>query len=133
MQKKLQMRDKATYEYAVIRVLPKVEREEFVNVGVILFSKPKRFLDMKVFVHEAKLLGLSPKLDLQQINDYLLAWEQVCKGAPAGGRIGEMELASRFRWLTASRSTIIQTSPTHTGLCTDPAEVLAKAFEFYVK
>ncbi len=126
------MRDKATFEYAVIRVLPKVEREEFVNVGVILFSKHKKFLDLKVHIDEAKLLALSPKLDIQQIRDYLAAWKAVCEGAPQGGRIGEMELPSRFRWLTASRSTMIQSSPTHTGLCTDPAEVLAKAFEMYV-
>jgi len=126
------MPNKATFEYAVIRVLPKVEREEFVNVGVILFSKPKRFLEMKVFVDEEKLLALSPKLDLQLIKQYLTAWEEVCQGAPKGGRIGEMELPSRFRWLTASRSTMIQSSPTHTGLCTDPQEVLAKAFELYV-
>ena len=126
------MPDKATFEYAVIRVLPKVEREEFVNVGVILFSKPKKFLGMKVHVDEAKLLQLSPKLDIQQIKDYLSAWQAVCEGAPKGGAIGEMEMPSRFRWLTASRSTMIQSSPTHTGLCTAPEEVLAKAFDFYV-
>lgn len=126
------MRDRVTFEYAVIRVLPKVEREEFVNVGVILFSKPKKFLGMKVQVDEAKLLALSPKLDIAQIKAYLTAWEEVCEGAPKGGRIGEMELPSRFRWLTASRSTMIQSSPTHTGICTNPAEVLAKAFELYV-
>lgn len=126
------MRDRATFEYAVIRVLPKVEREEFVNVGVILFSKPKKFLGMKIHVDEAKLLALAPKLNIQQIKDYLAAWEAVCEGAPRGGRIGEMELPSRFRWLTASRSTMIQSSATHTGLCTNPAEVLAKAFELYV-
>lgn len=126
------MRDRVTFEYAVIRVLPKVEREEFVNVGVILFSKPKKFLGMKVQVDEAKLLALSPKLDITQIKAYLAAWEEVCQGAPKGGRIGEMELPSRFRWLTASRSTMIQSSPTHTGMCTNPAEVLAKAFELYV-
>ena len=126
------MPSKATFEYAVIRVLPKVEREEFVNVGVILFSKPKKFLDMKTHVDEGKLSVLSPKLDIQQVKDYLVAWEEVCEGAPKGGRIGEMELASRFRWLTASRSTMIQSSPTHTGMCTDPEEVLAKAFEMFV-
>jgi len=126
------MRDKVTFEYAVIRVLPKVEREEFINVGVILFSKPRKFLGMKVHVDEVKLLQLAPKLDVQQIKNYLSAWKEVCEGAPNGGRIGEMELPSRFRWLTASRSTMIQSSPTHTGLCTDPQEVLAKAFELYV-
>lgn len=126
------MRDRVTFEYAVIRVLPKVEREEFVNVGVILFSKPKKFLGIMVQVDEAKLLALSPKLDIAQIKAYLTAWEEVCEGAPKGGRIGEMELPSRFRWLTASRSTMIQSSPTHTGMCTNPAEVLAKAFELYV-
>jgi len=126
------MRDNVTFEYAVIRVLPKVEREEFVNVGVILFSKPKKYLGIKIHVDESKLLGLSPKLDIAQLKAYLAAWEEVCEGAPKGGRIGEMELPSRFRWLTASRSTMIQSSPTHTGICTDPAEVLAKAFEFYV-
>lgn len=126
------MQSRVTFEYAVIRVLPKVEREEFVNVGVILFSKRKKFLGVKIHVDESKLLALSPELDLVQIKEYLAAWEKVCEGAPEGGRIGEMELPSRFRWLTANRSTMIQSSPTHTGMCTDPEEVLAKAFELYV-
>ena len=126
------MQDKVTYEFAVIRVVPKVEREEFLNVGVIVFSKAKRYLEMKYLLPTQKLSIFSPDLDIEALEDYLKAWEQVCAGRPHGGAIGEMDTASRYRWLTATRSTIIQSSRTHPGLCGDPAEVLEKLFELYV-
>mgnify|MGYP001798272466 CR=1 FL=1 len=126
------MQDKVTYEFAVIRVVPKVEREEFLNVGVILFSKSKRYLEMKYYLPEEKLRAFSPDLDIAALESYLKAWEEVCEGSPKGGAIGEFDTASRYRWLTATRSTIIQSSRTHPGLCGDPAEVLEKLFELYV-
>lgn len=126
------MPDKCTFEFAIIRVVPKVERDEFFNVGVILFSKRKKYLGIKYQIDEKKLAAFSEELDLDILNAYLKAWEQVCSGSPAGGVIGQMELPSRFRWLTASRSTIIQSSETHPGLCSDPAQELEDAFGRYV-
>lgn len=126
------MQDKVTYEFAVIRLVPKVEREEFLNVGVILFSKRKKYLGIKFQVDKKRIHAFSNEVDTEMIGKYLDAWKSICQGAPNGGSIGELELASRFRWLVASRSTIIQSSKTHPGLCHDPEEVLQKLFKQYV-
>ena len=126
------MQNKFTYEYAVIRVVPKVEREEFMNVGVIVFCKRKKFLDMKFVIDEKKLQSFSDQIDIDIINDYLEAWKQVCKGGRVGGKIGEEDRGFRFRWLTAYRSTIIQSSRIHPGLCTHPEQILEELFELYV-
>ena len=126
------MQDKATYEYSIIRLVPKVEREEFLNVGVILFSKQKDFLGIKYEIDEDRIRSFSKDIDIDEIKDYLHAWELICNGGPNGGAIGELVLASRFRWLTASRSTIIQSSQTHPGLCHIPEEVLVDLFKQYV-
>ncbi|MBT30392.1 MAG: hypothetical protein CMO01_12095 [Thalassobius sp.] len=126
------MQDRVTYEYAVIRLVPKVEREEFINIGVMIFSKPKRYIGIKYKIDEKKVKAFSEDLDIDTITSYLKAWEDVCEGAPKGGSIGEFDMASRFRWLTASRSTIIQSSKTHIGMCTNPAEVLQDLYEYYV-
>ncbi|MBA6154374.1 DUF3037 domain-containing protein [Gelidibacter maritimus] len=126
------MQDKVTYEYAIIRVVPKVEREEFFNVGVLLFSKRKKFLGVKYNIDQKKLEAFSEDLDITMLNNHLKAWEEVCKGSPKGGCIGEFEVSDRFRWLAASRSTIIQSSKTHSGLCTDPQKELDILFETFV-
>ncbi len=126
------MQDKVTYEYAVIRLVPKVEREEFLNIGVILFSKRKEFLEMKYQIDQERIASFSTEVDIDMIKNYLEGWDLICKGGPQAGRIGALEGASRFRWLVASRSTIIQTSKTHSGLCADPAKVLESIFGRYV-
>ena len=126
------MPDRVTYEYAIIRVVPKVEREEFLNVGVLLFSKPKKYLDIKYYVDQQRLLAFSTEIDLDLVAQHLHAWELICKGDKDGGPIGQQELPYRFRWLTANRSTILQCSKTHPGLCYDPKTVLKKLFERYV-
>lgn len=126
------MSNSEIYEYAIIRVLPKVEREEFVNVGVILFSKRKEFLDMKVHLDETRLLAFSKELDLDMLNGYLLAWEKVCKGGDGGGTIGQLEMHLRFRWLTANRSTIIQSSKVHPGRSNNPVQKLEDLFAKFV-
>lgn len=123
------MQDKYTFEYATIRIVPKVEREEFFNVGVILFCKRKKFIGIKYYIHPEKLKAFSPDVELDFFEDYLKAWELVCDGKAAGGKIGAMELSDRFRWLTACRSTIIQSSKTHPGLCEDPQQTLEEIFE----
>ncbi|MFT4643829.1 MAG: hypothetical protein ACI8ZX_000225 [Planctomycetota bacterium] len=126
------MQNKETFEYAIIRLVPKVEREEFFNIGVIVFSKSKRFLDIKYQIDPAKLKALSPDLDLDELNKYLHAWKLICDGKATGGLIGEMEQPNRFRWLTSCRSTIIQSSKTHPGLSEDPNKELEDIFVKYV-
>jgi len=126
------MQDNATFEYTLIRFVPKVEREEFFNVGVILFSKRKKFLGIKYQIDPVKLKAFSTEHELDALNAYLHAWKLICDGAPAGGMIGTFELSDRFRWLTACRSTIIQSSKTHPGLCDDPQKTLEALFEKYV-
>lgn len=126
------MQDKVTFEYAIIRVVPKVEREEFFNVGVLLFCKRKQFLDVKYVIDPKKLAVFTDELDLNLLNDYLHSWESICKGAPLGGTIGALELSDRFRWLAACRSTVIQSSDTHSGLCEDPQQELDTLFGAYV-
>ena len=126
------MQDKVTFEYAIIRVVPRVEREEFFNVGVILFSKRKRFLGVKYQINEAKLNAFCSELDLDTLNQYLSSWDMISKGDVKGGAIAEFEQSDRFRWLAATRSTVIQSSKTHPGLCTDPQKELDCIFEKYV-
>ena len=126
------MQNRVTYEFAVIRLVPKVEREEFLNVGVILFSKQKKYLGIRYKIDKSRISSFSTEVDTDIINKYLEAWELICNGEPNGGRIGKLELASRFRWLVASRSTIIQSSKTHPGLCHDPEKVLEDIFKRYV-
>lgn len=126
------MQDKFPFEYAIIRIVPKVEREEFFNVGVVLFSKRKKFLGIKYYVNPDKLKAFCTDVDLDLFNDYLKAWELICDGEPSGGKIGQMELSDRFRWLTACRSTIIQSSKTHPGISSEPERTLVDIFEKYV-
>ncbi len=126
------MQSRVTYEFAIIRVVPKVEREEFINVGVLVFSKRKKYLGIKYSINNERLLALSKTLDIKLIEEYLLAWESVCGGAPRGGLIGEFELPDRFRWLAAAKSTILQCSATHPGLCHNPEDELADLFKRYV-
>ena len=126
------MPDKVTFEYAIIRLVPRVEREEFFNIGVILFSKRKKYLGVKFNVNENKLKAFSCELDLDAINNYLKSWELISKGEVSAGKIGQFEISDRFRWLAASRSTIIQSSKTHSGLTEDPEKELNSIFENYV-
>lgn len=126
------MQSKLLYEFAVVRLVPKVEREEFMNIGVIVLCRSKKFLKIKYLLDEQRLEAFSATVDFPLIENYLKAWSEVCAGAPDGGKIGEMEIRLRFRWLTASRSTIIQSSKVHAGLCDDPEILLDELFNFYV-
>lgn len=126
------MQNRVTYEFAIIRFVPKVEREEFINVGAILFSKRKKYLGIKFKVDAERLKALSSEVDQDTIVEYLKAWEKICDGGPLGGAIGEMELSDRFRWLSACKSTVLQCSKTHPGLCTDPEKELEDLFKRYV-
>lgn len=126
------MQSRVTYEYAVIRLVPKVEREEFINIGVILFSKRKKYLGIKYKIDESKINAFSDDVDINMIHKYLEAWELICEGDPKGGFIGTLDISLRFRWLVAARSTIIQSSKTHPGICHAPEEVLEDIFNRFV-
>jgi hypothetical protein len=112
------------FEYAVIRIVPRVEREEFLNVGVILYCKELQFLQTKFTVDKERLHAFAGYLDLQELKDHLCAFVKITEGDPDAGEIAALEPALRFRWLTAARSTIVQTSKVHPGLCNDAIETL---------
>ena len=116
------------FEYAVIRVMPRVEREEFMNVGVILYCSSQGFLQTKYALNETRLRAFAPELDFSEVNERLQAFEKICGGRQQGGGIGQLPISGRFRWLTAQRSTVVQTSPVHPGLCVNPAETLTRLF-----
>ncbi len=117
------------FEYAVLRVMPRVEREEFLNVGVVLLCRAQNFLQMRGALPEVRLQAfVGDNLDLSELTERMQAFEQICQGRPAGGTIGRLPLAERFRWLTATRSTVLQTSPVHPGRCADAADTLARLF-----
>ena len=107
------------YDYAVIRVVPRVEREEFINVGVILSCEASRYLEARIELDEARLRALAPDLDIESVRRHLQAVTAICRGGPGTGPIGQLPPRARFHWLTAKRSSILQTSPVHTGKCSD--------------
>jgi hypothetical protein len=127
------MQEKHLFEYAVIRIVPRVEREEFLNIGVILYCPDHQFLQTKYDLNKEKLLAFYDGIDVKELQQRLHAFEQVCMGIADGGPIGKLPVASRFRWLTATRSTIIQLSPVHSGLCIEPGETLTKLFTQLVR
>jgi hypothetical protein len=120
------MQDKHLFEYAVIRVVPRVEREEFLNVGVIVFCSRLKYLELIYTLDHNRLLAFYPKLDIAELAQHLQAFEAITKGSKDGGPIAQLDLANRFRWLTATRSTILQSSKVHPGFCGDPAAALQR-------
>ncbi|WP_324721088.1 DUF3037 domain-containing protein [Salinimicrobium sp. HB62] len=122
------MPEKHLYEYAIIRVVPRVEREEFLNVGVVLFCKKEKYLKVKHRLDQEKLLMLCPDLDMEQLEKNLTSFEKICEGSQDGGPIAQMDIPSRFRWLTAVRSSVIQTSRPHPGMCDDLEATLTRLF-----
>ncbi len=122
------MQDKHLFEYAIIRVVPRVEREEFLNVGVIIYCADEQFLKIKFSLNKERLLNFSDKLEIDELEKRLKAIELICNGDIEGGTIACLSIASRFRWLTAAKSTIVQTSPVHPGLCNSAKEELEKLY-----
>ena len=122
------MQDKHLFEYAIIRIVPRVEREEFLNVGVIIYCADEQFLKTKFFLNKERLLNFSDKLEIEELEKRLKAIELICTGDIKGGTIACLPIASRFRWLTAAKSTIVQTSPVHPGLCNSAKEELEKLY-----
>jgi hypothetical protein len=125
--------DRAAYFYAVLRIVPRVERGERFNAGVVLFSRSRRFLGVRTSLDGRKLAALAPGQDAETVRGQLLAMEAVAVGAADGGPIARLDLAERFHWLTSSSSTMIQPSAVHTGLTDDPAKTLERLFRELVE
>jgi hypothetical protein len=116
----------SSFDYAVVRVVPRVEREEFVNAGVVLFCLERRYLDASMHVDEARLKALWPEIDLDRVRLQLAAFCAVCKGEADAGPIAQLSQRERFHWLVAPRNTMIQLSAVHTGVTDDPARTLGQ-------
>lgn len=114
------MPELSSYDYAVIRVVPRAEREEFINSGVILFCAERHFLDVRLQIDERRLRALWPEIDMELVRRHLEAFPKICSGDPSGGAIAALSQSERFQWLVSPRSTVIQISPVHTGLCESP-------------
>ncbi|MCD0488451.1 DUF3037 domain-containing protein [Pedobacter sp. MC2016-14] len=123
------MQDKQLFEYAVIRVMPRVEREEFINVGVIVYCAKQRFLKALFTLNEQRLQVFCCDLDLDEVEAHLLAFQRISAGDKNSGPIALLDPASRFRWLTAMRSTVLQTSRVHPGFCTDAEDKLNELYQ----
>lgn len=123
------MQGKHLYEYAVIRIVPRAEREEFFNAGVILYCARKKFLEVKYFLNPAHLTSFKLDLELIDLENYLRGFQSIARGEKSSGPIGEYAPADRFRWLTSTRSTVLQTSKVHPGFCADPSEKIRDLFE----
>lgn len=126
------MRALNSYDYATIRLVPRVERGEFINVGVILFCRVRRYLGSRIHLDEARLQALWPECDPEPVRCYLGTIERVCDPKDDIAPLGEMSLSERFGWLVSPRSTIVQTSPVHSGLTADPEASLAELFRMMV-
>jgi hypothetical protein len=114
------------FEYAILRVVPRVERGEFINAGVVLYCQAERFLGARVHLDPDRLMALDPGADLEAVRAHLEAARSVCSGGPEAGSVGGLPLGERFGWLVAPRSTVVQPSPVHTGLTDDPEAELER-------
>ncbi len=114
----------SSFDYAVVRVVPRVERGEFINAGVIVFCLEHRFLEARVRVDEARLKALWPDVDLELVRKHLEAIPRICAGDATAGPIARLSQRERFHWLVSPRSTIIQVSPVHSGLCEEPGQTV---------
>lgn len=123
------MQERQLFEYAVIRIVPRVDREEFLNVGVVLYCSKQKFLQALYTLDQDRLTIFSKAIDLEEVEKYLVSFQKICHGGREGGPIGQLPIAERFRWLTAVRSTVVQTSPVHPGLCMDAEETIHNLFD----
>jgi len=123
----------SSFDYAILRVVPRVEREEFVNAGVILFCLERDYLAARVALDEERVRALFPGADLAAIREHLGAVPRICAGGEGSGPIGELSRRERFHWLVAPRSTVIQVSPVHAGLCEDPERALEHLLDRMVR
>ncbi len=126
------MQEQVIYEYAVIRVVPKVEREEFINIGLILFSKRKRFIRFEYLIHENKIRSFCTEFDILQLKENLESFRKISNGDKSGGPISTLEVDERFRWITAIKSSSIQSSRPHPGISYDLDKTFDKLFKEFV-
>jgi len=122
-----------TYDYALIRIVPRVDRGECINAGVVLSCPGLDFLEASVALEPARVTALDPSADLEAIQGHLAAIVQICRGGPEAGPVGELPQRGRFHWLVSPRSTVIQMSPVHTGRTADPAASLARLVDTMVR
>lgn len=127
------MPERSSFDYALVRVVPWVERGEFLNAGVIVCCLSRRFLAARIELDRRRLAALEPGLDPTLIQRYLDTIPLVCQGGKSAGPIGQLPLPARFHWLVSPRSTIIQPSPVHSGLCADPAAMLEHLLDTMVR
>ena len=118
----------ASFDYAIVRIVPRVEREEFMNAGVVLFCPEQRFLAAKVGLNQARLLALAPHIDLDLIRNRLNGVDAICAGDPASGPVANLNLRERFHWVVSPKSTILQMSAVHTGTCESAEAALKHLF-----
>lgn len=123
------MSERTVYEYAVVRVVPRVEREEFVNVGVALYCRRQKFAQVKFFLNEEKCKAIDPDVDIPLLTKHLDSFQRICVGDKTGGKLAQLDQAERFRWLTAKRSTLIQCSVVHPGMCISAEDTLNELFD----
>jgi len=122
------MQENQLFEYAVIRIVPRVEREEFLNVGVILYCPKQKFLKVKYLLDKKRIAHFCGELDINELEEHLKTFELISSGSKDAGPIAKLSIPERFRWLTATRSTVVQTSKVHPGFCTEAEETLSKLF-----
>ena len=124
---------RSSFEYAVIRVVPRVDREEFVNAGVVVFCLERSYIQARIRLDESRLKALWPESDLETIRTHLEAIPKICAGDPDAGPIAALSLRERFHWLVSPRSTVIQVSSPHAGMCADPQDTLDRLFDQLVR
>ena len=127
------MHERFVFDYAVVRIVPRVDRGELLNAGVIVFSPTAGFLDCRIELDHARLLALAPSIDIAVVESYLEAIPKICAGGGEAGSIGDLPQRARFHWLVAPRSTVIQTSAVHSGVHEDPKAALEGMFEKLVR
>ena len=121
------------FEYALLRVVPRVERGEFINAGVVLYCQDAKFLDARIHLDTERLHALGPNLDLETVRAHLEVARLVCEGGPEAGAVGLLPPGQRFGWLVAPRSTVVQPSPVHTGFAEDPEEAIERLLQIMVR
>ena len=126
------MPDQFRYDYAIIRVVPKVDREEFINAGAIVSCPELSYLEAIIKLNESRLLAIAPSIDMEMVRKHLATIPVICRGGDDAGPIGQLKQRQRFEWLVAPRSTVIQTSPVHTGRCGHPSAALEHLLKMMV-
>ena len=127
------MPGRCSFDYAILRVVPRVDREEFINAGVLLYCRSLGFLEARSALDTARLKALAPELDPAVVQEHLATFARIAAGGPQAGPIGRLSQAERFHWLVSPRSTILQTSPAHSGLSTSPSEAIERLLERMVR